>query len=116
MTPKRFPHVLPFLPGVQELPPIVRCTTPGVGQIDPQSGLRKKSLTQENLQTLNPKESWTHVYTDGSAKNAVRNGGAGAYIQYPGGTEDKISLAASLCSTNNKAEVDALKAGAATMK
>ena len=28
-------------------------------------------------------KSWTHVYTDGSADNAIWNGGAGVYIQYP---------------------------------
>ena len=32
------------------------------------------------------------VYTDSSAENVIRNGGAGAYIQYLGGKEDKISL------------------------
>ena len=46
-------------------------------------------------------------------KNAVRNGGAGIYIQYPGGREGKISLATGLYSTNYKAEVEALKTAAA---
>ena len=47
------------------------------------------------------------MYTDGSAENAVQNGGAGIYIQYPGGREDKISLATGLYSTNYKAEAAA---------
>ena len=61
------------------------------------------------LETHYPKESWTHVYTDDSAENAVRNGGAGVYIQYSGGKEYKISLATGLYSTNHKADAKALK-------
>ena len=53
------------------------------------------------------------MYTDGSAENTVRNGGAGVYIQYPEGKEDKISVATALYSTNYKAEAEALKTAAA---
>ena len=73
----------------------------------------RKSLTQEYLETNYPKESWTLGYTDGSAENAVRKGGAGVYIQYAGGKEDKISHATGLYSTNYKAEAEALKTAAA---
>ena len=93
--------------------PVIRCTIPGVGQKDSQSGPERKSHTQEYLETNYPKESWTHGYTDGSAENAVRNGGAGVYIKYAGGKEDKISLATGLYSTNYKAEAEALKTAAA---
>ena len=113
MTPKRSPHVLRFLPGVGETFPVIRCTIPGVGQKDSQSGPERKSLTPEYLKTNYPKESWTLGYTDDSAENAVRNGGAGVYIQYAGGKEDKISLATGLYSTNYKAEAEALKTAAA---
>ena len=87
MTPKRFPRVLPFLPEVRELPPSF-----GVGQKYSQSGPGEKSLTQKYLQTHYPKESWTHVYSVVPAENIVGNGGAGVYLQYPGGREDQISL------------------------
>ena len=70
-------------------------------------------LWTEYLKTNYPKESWTHGYSVGSAENAVRNGGAGVYIQYAGGKEDKISLATGLYSTNYKAEAEALKTAAA---
>ena len=53
------------------------------------------------------------MYTDGSAENAFRNGGAGVYIQYPGGKEDNISIATGLYPTNYKAEAEALKTAAA---
>ena len=58
-----------------------------------------------------PKEPWTHVYTDGSAENAVRNGGAGVYIQYS--ENAKNCLATDLYSTNYKAEAEALKTAVA---
>ena len=119
MTPKRSPPPPPSpqclaVPAWSErTSPIIRCTIPGVGQKDSQSGPERKSLTQEYLETNYRKESWTLGYTDGSAENAVRNGGAGVYIQYAGGKEDKISLATGLYSTNYKAEADALKTAAA---
>ena len=95
MTSKRSP---PMSCGsfLESMSPIIQCTIPGVGQKDSQSGPERKSLTQEYLETNYPKESWTHGYTDGSAENALRNGGAGVYIQYAGGKEDKISLATGL--------------------
>ena len=118
MTPKRSPS--PPSPPCLAIPawsestsPIIRCTISGVGQKDSQSGPERKSLTQEYLETNYPKESWTHRYTDGSAENAVRNGGAGVYIQCAGGKEDKISLAIGLYSTNYNAEAEALKTATA---
>ena len=112
MTPKRSPHVLPFLPGVSQLLPSFGVPSQ-VCQKDSQNSPERKSFTQEYLETNYLKEAWTHGYTDGSAENAVRNGRAGVYIQYTGGKEDKISLATGLYSTNYKAEADALKTAAA---
>ena len=66
----------------------------------------------EYLHSQYPKEAWTHVYTDGSAEEAVRNGGAGIFIQYPGGREDRISIPTGTFSTNYKAEADALSTAA----
>ena len=111
--PKKIPPCLAFAAWSGRTSPIIRCTIPGVGQKDSHSGPERKSLTQEYLQTHYPKESWTHGYTDGSAENAVRNGGAGVYFQYAGGKEDKISLATGLYSTNYKAEAETLKTEAA---
>ena len=80
--------------------PTIQCHVPGVGPKDSQSGPEKKTYTLEHLEKHYPREIWTLVYTDGSAEEAVRNGGAGIYIQYPGGREDKISLATGLYSTS----------------
>ena len=81
MTPKRSPPCLVVPAWSESTFPIIRCTFPGVGQKDSQSNPERKSLTQEYLENNYPKESWTHRYTDGSAENAVQNGGAGVYIQ-----------------------------------
>ena len=53
------------------------------------------------------------MYSSSSSENIVQNGGAGIKNQIPGGTEDKISIAAGLYSTNYKTETDALKTGVA---
>ena len=110
--PKRFPCVLPFLPGVRELSPSLSVLSLVLVRKTPKVALRE-SPSLRNTFKPNTQESWTHVYTDGSAENAVRNGGAGVYIQYPGGREDKISRATHLYSTNYKAEAEALKTVAA---
>ncbi|XP_060571271.1 ribonuclease H-like [Ruditapes philippinarum] len=38
-----------------------------------------------------PQESWTHIYTDGSATAAIKDGGAGIYIQHTNSRSDTIS-------------------------
>ena len=63
-------------------------------------------LTLEYLHNHYPKESWTPVYTDGSAEKVVQNGWAEVYIKYPATTEDRISPATGKHSTNNTAEAE----------
>ena len=48
--------------------------------------------------------------TDGSAENAVRNGGSGAYIRRSDGTTSSLSIPAGDLSSNYRAEVHTLKA------
>ena len=114
--PKEIPQCLAVPAWSEETPALFKCSIPGVGPKDSQSGPERKSHTIEHLQTHFPKESWTRIYTDGSAENAVSNGGAGIYIQYPGGREDRICFATGLYSTNYKAEAEALKTAAAHIK
>ena len=52
----------------------------------------RRSLALVNIAENYPPETWTHVYTDGSATKAITDGGAGIIIQYPSGatqTEQK---------------------------
>ena len=110
MTIERFSVILQFLPGTRELPPLFSVLSLLVVRQTPKAALRE-SLSL--WRTFKPTESWTHVYTDSSAELAVWKGGAGVYIQYPGGREDRSSLATSLYSTNYTAEAEALKTAAA---
>ena len=55
-----------------------------------------------------PQEAWIHVYTDGSATNAVANGGVGILIRFPGGQTETASVPAGRYCTNYRAETDAL--------
>ena len=46
-----------------------------------------------NIAENSPPETWTHVYTDGSATKAITDGGAGIIIQYPSGATQSASSA-----------------------
>ena len=66
--------------------PKVRTEIPGLAAKGTQAPELQKTLTLEMIQSRYPKSTWTHVFTDGSAENAVRNGGSGAYIRRLDGT------------------------------
>ena len=90
--------------------PEVRTEIPGLAAKGTQAPELQKALTLEMIQSSYPKSTWTHVFTDGSAENAVRNGGNGAYIHRPDGTTSSLSIPAGDLSSNYRAEVHALKA------
>ena len=71
----------------------------------------RKSLTLEYVNIKYPEEQWTHTYTDGSAAEAIRDGGGGVYISYNDGIA-QITIATGKYSTNFKAEAEALKRAA----
>ena len=84
------------------------CTdVPGTGHKSTQSDLERRSLTLEHVSSNYPEEEWTHVFTDGSATEATRDGGAGVYIKYRG-EEAHIPIPTGKYSTNYKAEAEAL--------
>ena len=90
-------------------------TVPHINNKDEQSDHILKILTQAMLEERYPEESWIRVYTDGSATNAVKSGGAGVYIQYPNGEQTEEALPTGQYCTNFKAEVDALTQAAHTI-
>ena len=67
-----------------------------------------KETTKNHIQKAYPKDIWTHVYTDGSAKEAVLDGGAGIYIVTPDGKEIEKFIPTGKHSTNFKAEMEAI--------
>ena len=61
----------------------IRTTIPGITTKENQSEAVLRSLALEEIDKHYPAATWTHIYTDGSAENATRNGGCGAYIKRP---------------------------------
>ena len=55
-----------------------------------------------------PQEAWTQVYTDGSATNAINNGGAGVFVRSPDGITRSEAIPTGMNCTNYRAEVEAL--------
>nr|KAG5696844.1 hypothetical protein BaRGS_030968 [Batillaria attramentaria] len=95
--------------------PHIILDVPGIGAKEEHTGAELKSLTLEMLHTRYPNTTWTHVYTDGSAENAVRNGGGGVFIRLPDGTHVSKSVATGHYSTNFRAEATALLTAAKTL-
>ncbi|XP_041377391.1 uncharacterized protein LOC121389807 [Gigantopelta aegis] len=54
------------------------------------------------------KTIWTHIYTDGSAEEAINNGGGGIYIKFPNGKTISRSIPTGSLSSNIKAEAKAV--------
>ena len=88
------------------------CTSiPGIRRKGQQSDLQRKHLALDYIHSNFPENQWTHAYTDGSAVEAVREGGGGVYIKYQEETAN-IRVPTGRISTNFNAEAEALKAAA----
>ena len=87
---------------------IVNQTVPLLTTKDEQSDECKRALTLAMLEETYPQEAWIRVFTDGSATDAIQNGGAGVYIQFPDGQKHADAIATGIHCTNYKAEVEAL--------
>ena len=86
----------------------IRTNIPGITVKKYHSNIELKTLTMEEIDKHYPATTWTHIYTDGSAENAIRNGGCGVFIKRPGLPSVSLSKpGGSLCS-NYKAELLAL--------
>ena len=55
-----------------------------------------------------PCNVWTHVYTNGSAEEVMKNGGSGVYIRYPDGNTTSLSVHGGLHCSNYRAELLAI--------
>ena len=61
-----------------------------------------------------PQQEWTHVFTDGSATEATKNGGAGAIIFF-NDKRETISIPTGRFSSNFRAETEAMSEAAKTV-
>ena len=86
----------------------IRTTIPGITSEETQSEAVLRALALEVTDKHYPAASWTHIYTDGSAENATRNGGCGAYMKRPGKPPFSVSAPGGILCSNYRAEVLAL--------
>ena len=89
---------------------------PGIEGKRLQTREERRNITDAFLNKHYPCDCWTRVYTDGSAENAVRNGGAGVCEQHSKDDEEHVSIPTGLHSTNYKAEAMALEEAATLLE
>ena len=73
-----------------------------------QNDVIKCTLAQSMIEDRYPPEAWVQVYTDGSATNAVYDGGAGVMITTPEGRKIESGIPTGLHCTNYTAEKQAI--------
>ena len=107
------------LPIYQEYPPWENENNPKIIESIPNIKIKEAMTTKEmeiittcQIDLNYPSENWIRVYTDGSAEEAVSNGGAGVYIEWPDGTTLERSFPTGKHSSNYKAEATALEEAA----
>ena len=83
-------------------------TVPGITSKENQSEAVLRALALEEIDKHYPTASWTHIFTNGSAENATRNGGCGAYIKHQGKPPFFVSAPGGILSSNYRAKVLAL--------
>ena len=93
----------------------IKSEIPTIKEKSSHSETELRTLAQEYLNTKYPIDSWTRAYTDGSAEDAIKNGGGGVYIRYQNGKTDSLSIATGKNSTNFRAEACALLHAAKTL-
>ena len=86
----------------------IKTTIPGITTKENQSEAVLRALALEEIDKHYPAASWTHIYTDGSAENATRNGECGAYIKRPGKPPFSVTAPGRILRSNYRAEVLAL--------
>ena len=89
---------------------------PGIEDKRLQTPEERRDITDAFLKIHYSCDSWTRVYTECSAEDAVRNGGAGVCVQHSVDDEEHVSIPTGLHSTNYKAEAMALEEAAKSLK
>ena len=71
------------------------------------------ALTLEMLEEEYPQADWIHIYTDGSAEDAARNGSSNVFVRTRTGQTVSYSNATGRICSNFTAETSALQNAAA---
>ena len=101
--PEQLEHHTQTLP--QDLHPDVEICKeiPGIGRKGEQPAPVLRTITLDLIDEKYNNAEWTHVYTDGSATEAVKDGESGIFIEYPSGNVKRISIPARHTCSNYKA-------------
>ena len=97
------------LPWKSDALPNINMKIPGIEDKRLHASEERRGITDAFLNIHYPCDSWTWVYTDGSAEDAVRNGGAGVCVQHSVEDEENVSIPTGLHSTYHKAQAMALE-------
>ena len=78
-------------------PVVVKDSIAGITRKDSMSLQDQETKTSDFINTNYPSELWIRVHTDGSAEEAVRNGGGGVLIEWLDGTKIENSIPFFVC-------------------
>jgi ribonuclease HI len=78
--------------------------------------LQKETEVCNMIEEIYPRESWLQVYTDGSATQAVRNGGAVVFVLYPDLENQATCLPMGTFCSNYNAETKTLTIATETIQ
>lgn len=95
----------------QHLPELIE-NIPGIEKKNTQCEIERMTATINYIEKQYPSDTWTHAYTDGSAKNSTENGGGGILLKLKHGTKKTQSVATGKYSSNFRAEAEALRTAA----
>ena len=85
---------------------------PGLLPREQQFPAEEMTVTMQMLEEKYPQTEWTRIYTDGSADEAIKNGGSGVYVKTSTGETHTYERATGKKCTNFRAEVAALQIAA----
>ena len=82
----------------------VKISIPGISTKSSDSEASLTTLTLAELDKSYPATAWTHVFTDGSAEKATRNGECAIYIRQPNKPPSTIAIPGGDMCSNYRAE------------
>uniref|UniRef100_A0A0B7BQG2 RNase H type-1 domain-containing protein n=1 Tax=Arion vulgaris TaxID=1028688 RepID=A0A0B7BQG2_9EUPU len=107
-------HTTPLIPSLDPVPweqvsdtaKIITISGITTGEIH--NDLQKRTATMCMIQEKQLKQPWIHAYTDGSATNAIKKGGAGIFSTYPNNHNETRYIPMGKFCSNYTAEAQAL--------